>query len=401
MKRKMARRSNPRYLISRDGVEVGIYPGFTSVEAVKRAKAQYGAGKYVAEKVSSDMYLGRGGEDIAARERIERQRQYHAERLETARKRKTNPAVADIIFAQLGGNRFATMTGSRSFVGSSNKLQFKIPQNKSGANFVTIELTPDDLYTVTFAKYRGLKLTTLKAIEGVYADQLRSIFESYTGLYTSLGTMKYTPNGKRRNGTHIHAEKIDHLDVAKVHNPREVFQMRRVVFERLEDGNRIVLTLGVVQLNDPQTDYYVYYGGVYRRFDHNMLDVAESYFDAAEERIISDGYTITESDKAPATTPISGPPWYKENPARYVKSNARRNNPEWDEALIPTWAIPAIEYGDYSGLSDEEETAVRAYVAKLPAGAVIEYDGHPFFSYKNSVTGPVGGEVETAIIYTL
>lgn len=100
MKRKTtARRSNPRYLISRDGVEVGIYPGFTSVEAVKRAKAQYGRGKYTAEKISADMYLGRGGEEIAARERLERQRQQRAERhaKPSGRKRNGTHIHADLI----------------------------------------------------------------------------------------------------------------------------------------------------------------------------------------------------------------------------------------------------------------------------------------------------------------
>lgn len=73
----------------------------------------------------------------------------------------------------------------------------------------------------------------------------------------------------------------------------------------------------------------------------------------------------------------------------------------WDEALIPVWAIPAIEYGDYSGLDDDDEAAVRAYVAKLPAGAVIEYDGRPGFSWKNDITGPIGDDVEEAKIYTV
>lgn len=72
----------------------------------------------------------------------------------------------------------------------------------------------------------------------------------------------------------------------------------------------------------------------------------------------------------------------------------------WDEALIPTWAIPAIEYGDYSGLSDDDETAVRAFIAKLPAGAVIEYDGQPGFSWRNDITGPIGDNAERANIYT-
>lgn len=73
----------------------------------------------------------------------------------------------------------------------------------------------------------------------------------------------------------------------------------------------------------------------------------------------------------------------------------------WDEALIPVWAIPAIEYGDYSGLDDGDEAAVRAYVAKLPAGAVIEYDGQPGFSWRNDITGNIGNDVEGAKIYTL
>ena len=73
----------------------------------------------------------------------------------------------------------------------------------------------------------------------------------------------------------------------------------------------------------------------------------------------------------------------------------------WDTALIPVWAIPAIEYGDYSGLDDDDIAAVTAYVAKLPAGAVIEYDGRPYFSWKNDITGPIWDDVEEAKIYTV
>ena len=289
MKRKTtARRSNPRYLISRDGVEVGIYPGFTSVEAVKRAKAQYGPGKYVAEKISAEMYLGRGGEEIAASERLERQKQYHAERLEKVRKGKQkNPGmpVAETILAQLGGNRFVTMTGARNFVGSSNKLQFKIPKNQSSANFVTIELTPDDLYTVTFAKYRGLKVTTLKEFDGVYADQLRSIFERYTGLYTSLGTMSYKPNGKRRNGTHIHAKVIDHLDVAKVHNPAEplptLVKFVNTIFD--QKGNRV----------KPYTFALVQPSGSRKWEPISILD-AERLLDAGQAEVYYDNRPLTQ-----------------------------------------------------------------------------------------------------------
>ena len=212
------RKSNPRYLISRDGVEVGYYPGFTSVEAIKRAKIHYGAGKYTAEKVDSSMYLGRGAERTQARERRERQEAHHAERMEMAKGRNPGMDVAHIIYQQLGGARFAQMTGAKNFLGDKNSLRFKLPKNQSQANLVTITLEANDTYTISFAQYRGNNVKVLKEIDMVYADQLREIFERYTGLYTSLGTMKHRPNGHWRNGTHIHAEKIDHLDVAKVHN---------------------------------------------------------------------------------------------------------------------------------------------------------------------------------------
>lgn len=92
-KRKTTKHSNPRYLISRDGVEVGYYPGFTSVEAIKRAKMHYGAGKYSAEKVDSSMYVGRGAERTQARERRERQEAHHAERMEMAKGRRNGTHI--------------------------------------------------------------------------------------------------------------------------------------------------------------------------------------------------------------------------------------------------------------------------------------------------------------------
>jgi len=96
-KRKTTKQSNPRYLISRDGVEVGYYPGFTSVEAIKRAKMHYGAGKYTAEKVDAHMYIGRGAERTQARERRERQEAHHAERMEMAKRRNGTHIHAEVI----------------------------------------------------------------------------------------------------------------------------------------------------------------------------------------------------------------------------------------------------------------------------------------------------------------
>lgn len=109
-----------------------------------------------------------------------------------------NNDVANIIFQQLGGQRFIAMTGANDFVGSKNALEFKIPRNKSKANYVKIELDANDTYTVYFKKYSagGVNLKTgaytkpknvvLSTKNGIYCDQLCEIFTAYTGMYTNL-----------------------------------------------------------------------------------------------------------------------------------------------------------------------------------------------------------------------
>ena len=115
-------------------------------------------------------------------------------------KRKTNPAssqVPQIILQQLGGGKFIAMTGAKDFIGGSEFLGFKIPKNMSAANRVTIKYFPaKDLYEIDFIKSsrNGLDTKIIKTYDNVYADQLREIFTSFTGMETSLGTM-----GRRTN----------------------------------------------------------------------------------------------------------------------------------------------------------------------------------------------------------
>jgi len=96
--------------------------------------------------------------------------------------------VANMIRAQLGGNRFAAMTGAHSFVGDTDSLSFQIGRNDKGVTHVRIVLDSSDTYAVTFYKYnrRTLKLTTLGEESGVYVDSLRRVFTAHTGLLTSL-----------------------------------------------------------------------------------------------------------------------------------------------------------------------------------------------------------------------
>jgi hypothetical protein len=98
--------------------------------------------------------------------------------------------VAKTILEQLGGNRFAVMTGAKNFVSHADGLSFKLPSTphftKSGINFIKITLNQKDLYNVEFGKLRGLKYTKLSQVNDVYDDGLRRLISVETGLALSL-----------------------------------------------------------------------------------------------------------------------------------------------------------------------------------------------------------------------
>lgn len=93
--------------------------------------------------------------------------------------------VAQTILDQLGGNKFRVMTGARDFVNAGNGLQFRLPRGMAqhAIIYVRVELTPADLYTVTFF---DRNVRTVLTRENVNADQLRRVFTDTTGLDTSL-----------------------------------------------------------------------------------------------------------------------------------------------------------------------------------------------------------------------
>jgi hypothetical protein len=112
-------------------------------------------------------------------------------------------AVADIILKQLGGPRFVVMTGAKHVLSDGPALVFQLPPRmaKDGINAVKITLDPSDTYTLRFSKIArdGTKATTVREVSGVYADQLCELFESTTGLATSLGTMGRRSGALRRS----------------------------------------------------------------------------------------------------------------------------------------------------------------------------------------------------------
>ena len=94
--------------------------------------------------------------------------------------------TAQTIINQLGGNRFTAMTGAKNFSTGGNDVSFKIGKNHGKVTHVKIELDDTDTYTVKFFNIRGVNFKTLREDSMVYADNLRSLFESVTGMSTSL-----------------------------------------------------------------------------------------------------------------------------------------------------------------------------------------------------------------------
>ena len=108
--------------------------------------------------------------------------------------------VPQTIFEQLGGGRFALMTGSNMFIGDDNTLRMKLAKNASKANRLEITLNGIDLYDMRFYRYTAErmsfrnnefriypeKVTEIKTINDVYCDQLQEIFTDVTGLYTRI-----------------------------------------------------------------------------------------------------------------------------------------------------------------------------------------------------------------------
>ena len=125
-------------------------------------------------------------------ERVTPDRASHTERMRAMTTTQTH-IIATTIFEQLGGRRFAFMTGAKNFMSSGPALLFSLPGSggfcKDSINRVSIRLTGRDDYDVTFSRVRGSKVTAISTHEGIYADQLRDVFTAATGLQTSLGTM--------------------------------------------------------------------------------------------------------------------------------------------------------------------------------------------------------------------
>ena len=99
-------------------------------------------------------------------------------------------AVAETILQQLGGVTFKLFTGAKNFVHGDRELNFSIGRNSKRVNKVRIKLQGDDTYTMTFFRVtkRGLNVTVMAEVAGVYAESLRRVFELHTELLTGMRT---------------------------------------------------------------------------------------------------------------------------------------------------------------------------------------------------------------------
>lgn len=118
--------------------------------------------------------------------------------------------IAKTILQQLGGGKFTTMTGAKAFTSLSDGyggVQFSLPTGFSqvngkstGINRVIIRLNASDTYDVEFgaariSKAKGAIYKVIAKSGDVYADSLREVFTRYTGLDTSLGSMRGARSG--------------------------------------------------------------------------------------------------------------------------------------------------------------------------------------------------------------
>ena len=99
--------------------------------------------------------------------------------------------IARTILEQIGGKRFAVMTGSRDFVDMGNGLRMSLARNKTSANRLDIIYDAGtDLYHMRFYRKTFSKKTfeskakDIETHEGIFFDMLEEVFTQVTGLCT-------------------------------------------------------------------------------------------------------------------------------------------------------------------------------------------------------------------------
>lgn len=88
-----------------------------------------------------------------------------------------------------GSKRLVAMIGAKNFVRDERNytIGFKfVGKAKNKSNYCRIKLNGSDLYDVEFISIRGVNVKTVSVHNDLYADMLKNVFETETGLYLSL-----------------------------------------------------------------------------------------------------------------------------------------------------------------------------------------------------------------------
>lgn len=97
-----------------------------------------------------------------------------------------NKEIARTILTQMGGNKLVAMVGAKDLTAIENGLSFRFMRS-NGMNCVRIVLDEDeDLYNMEFLSVHGGTVKQKAYHQGVYCNELNTIFEKETGLATSL-----------------------------------------------------------------------------------------------------------------------------------------------------------------------------------------------------------------------
>ena len=94
--------------------------------------------------------------------------------------------IALVAFDQFGGNRAMVMLGGRASITREGDLIVSFKMCKK-ASLMRIRYDKgSDTYVMAFGRYTGHEVVYSDTISGLYAEDLRDCFESYTGLRTAL-----------------------------------------------------------------------------------------------------------------------------------------------------------------------------------------------------------------------
>lgn len=95
--------------------------------------------------------------------------------------------IANTILKQLGGNKIIAMVGAYNLIDLGNGLQFDFKGSRK-VNKIQIILNGGNTYDINFYKYnrRTFDCPLVNEFTDVYAETLTTLFESVTGLCTSI-----------------------------------------------------------------------------------------------------------------------------------------------------------------------------------------------------------------------